>query len=157
MATKPPGNGNGSRRGRRLAAVPAVFDPPYEVWKLRQAGVPWREAAAQTGYASVELAKVALRVFMQQARMERASEQRAEALQLSIDRYERIIQAYWEDAIMAKRPEAATTILRAMAQSDRVQRLGDEEMETVAPRTIVISPDPETYVAQLKEIVEGGA
>jgi len=155
MATKPPGNGNGSRRGRRLSAVPAVFDPAYELWKLRQRGVPWNEAASQTGYASVGLARTALAAFMQAARLEREAAQRAEALQLSIDRYERVIEAYWTDAIINHKPEAAATILRAMAQSDRVQRLDSEEMTVVAPRTIVVSPDPEAYVATLKAVAEG--
>jgi len=145
-----------TRRSRRLSAVPVVLDPPYELWKKRQAGVPWRDAAKQTGYANINIAKEALRVFMQQARMERAEAQRAEALQMSIDRYERVIEAFWQDAIVSRKPEAAAVILRAMAQSDRVQRLDAEEMAVVAPRTIVISPDPEEYVRQLQAVVEGG-
>jgi len=118
--------------------------------------VPWREAAQRAGYSTLQAAKTAVTVFLQQAVMERATEQRAEALQLAIDRYERVIQAYWTDAIDKRKPESAAVILRAMAQSDRVQRLDSDEISVVAPRTIVIAGTPEAYTAKLKAVVEGG-
>lgn len=152
-----PGTGTKSARvRRRLNAVPEVFDPAYEAWKLRQQGLAWIEVAKQTGYATTPAAKLAVSTFLQQANLERATEQRAEALQLSIDRYEAVINAYWSAAVTERKAEAAAVILRAMAQSDRVQRLAEDEISVTAPRTIVIAGTPEAYVAKLQAVVEGG-
>jgi len=152
---KPSPRSKTAKAQRRLEAVPEVFDPAYELWKLRQQAIPWKEAAGMTGYASIGVAKMALAAFLQQGALERTAEQRAQALALSVERYERIIQAYWEDAIVSRKPEAAAVILRAMAQSDRVQKLDADEVSIVAPRTIVVAADPEAYVATLRAVAEG--
>ena len=135
-----------------LAADGMAFDPAHEAHKLRITGMPWREVAHKTGYPTADAAAGAVARYLQKAAGNMTAEQQHHALTLQIDRYEAILNNWWEAGAGAGRDDsAATIVLRTMAQLDKIQRLGEPDV-VVSKETIVISADPEEYVRQLKEM-----
>jgi hypothetical protein len=137
-------------RDRRVAeAAPAAFDPPYEAFKLRQAGVPWIEVARQTGYPTPGAATIAVSHWLGKAAAQQSAQHQQEALQLAVSRYEKILQEWWLLGTTGHDEKAAGILLRTLQQLDRVQKLTDPEVQ-ITRETLVISADPAEYVKQLK-------
>ena len=76
-----------------------------------------------------------------------------EYLQLQINRYERILAAWWDRATTLHDGKAANIILRTLERLDRVFRL-DKGEHAVSQESVVISADPEAYARQLQQVVE---
>ena len=138
----------------RIAEVSGeVFDAPYEAYLLRMKGVPWPEVAKQTGYGSGNSVAMAVSVYLQKAALAQSAQHLQEALQLQIDRYERVLHEWWELGTTGHDEKAAMIVLRALERLDRVQRITEGDT-IVTKETLVISADPDEYVRQLQEAWE---
>lgn len=133
-----------------------ILDPAYEAYILRRNCVPWREVARRCGFRTDNDAWVAVHQLLQRAAGELAPARRAAALEMSIDRHEAIVGAFWDAATLERDPHAAAIISRELAALDRVQRLGEKDTDAgVGGRTIVVAGTPEEYVLKLQQIAAG--
>lgn len=127
----------------------APFDAPFEAYKLRMAGVAWPEVAKKTGYGSGNSAAMAVSTYLQKAARNASVTHLAEALQMQVDRYEVILNEWWELGTKGHDEKAAAVLLRTLQQLERVQRLTDGDT-VITRETLVISADPVEYVKQLQ-------
>lgn len=140
--------------GQLVKADLAEPEMAYVAYQLRQAGNDWPTIADQVGYANAKTAEVCVRQYLQAAAMEMAQENRAEVLQLEMDRLDRLTNAYWETALRGE-VKHAELVLKTI--QTRARLLGLETLhEKVggSTKTIVIAQNSEQYVAALKEIAE---
>lgn len=133
--------------GRRANA--AVLERQTQAISLHNAGHSYDEIAEELGFAGRGSAWKCVDRGLQSRRDLRADEY----MTTQLDRYEGILRAYWSDATIGGDPKAALVVLRAMERLDKVLRLTDGP-RTVSQESIVIAADPETYVAQLRQVVE---
>ena len=140
-----------TRDARVAEAAEVAFDPPYEAHKLRMAGIPWVEVARKTGYPSPAAATVAVSAWLGKAAAAVSAQHMQEALQLSVDRYEAVLEQWWRLGTTGHDEKAALIVLRTLAQLDRVQKLTDNEIQ-ITRETLVISADHDEYIRQLQGI-----
>jgi hypothetical protein len=117
---------------------------------LRMRGLSWPLIARQVGYATADAAEVMVRRYLQVAAADLSRERRAEALQMSVDRIEALLDTQWTKAEMGD-TKAAEFCLRAVATIARlegVEKLHETEGQSV--KTIVITGSSEDYVRELQ-------
>lgn len=136
--------------------VPELFEPGYEAHRLRMAGTPWPEVAKAIGSPSSMAAMNTVSRYLQKAAKSQSMQHMQEALQTQVDRYEQILQSWWQAATVGKDEKAALVVLRTMERLDRVLRLTDGDI-VVSKETLVVSADPASYVKQLQSVVSDRA
>lgn len=132
--------------------APDVINPGYVGHRLRVAGTPWAEVARKIGSPSPAAAMHVISRYLQDAARAQSASQMQEALMTQVDRYETILQSWWEAATTGHDEKAATVVLRAMERLDRVLRLTEGDV-VVSRETVVVSANPEEYVRQLQGVV----
>jgi hypothetical protein len=140
------------KRARRAVDVVAR-DRPRDAHSLHLTGLDWTSIAAQTGYASGRVAKLAVDVFLEKIAIEVAPEHRRQAFQLELDRLDALQPAFWTTAVEGDR-HAADVVLKVIARRCKV--LGfDKPDETTAPapRPVVISGNTDDYIAGLQALI----
>lgn len=147
-----------ARKGAALTPVPdpvIIEDPAYEAHRLRLTGLPWREVAGLTGYASEVTAQMAVTGYLQRAALTHSADQARLALATELDRLDALQSRWWATALDGD-VGAANVVLKIIAQRSRLLGLEDGDRRTgAATRTIVITGTTEDYVAQLQAIAEG--
>ena len=131
-----------------------TFDAAYEAHMARVAGKTWEEAAKDSGYPSAMAAARAVTSYLQRAAANQSAQHLQEALQTQVARYEQVLSSWWQLGTSGHDDKAAMVVLRALERIDRVLKLTDSDV-AVTRETLVISADPEEYVAQLKEMTDG--
>lgn len=132
---------------------PEVFYPQSEAHRLSLRGLPWREIAQRTGYPDAASAFAAVQRWRQAGAAQRAASEQRAAFEEQMERYGTLLDAWWDDAVTAKKPAALTGVLRILERMDKLQRL-DEPQASNAPTALVIPSDPAAYLAGLKAIVD---
>lgn len=127
----------------------AVLERQSQAISLYGEGCSYDEIAEQLGYANRGSAWKTVNRGLRSQRDLRAGDY----LQTQIDRYERVLATSWERATTGHDWKAANIVLRTLEQLDKVLRLGDGE-RAVSRESVLISANPEAYVAQLQEVVE---
>jgi hypothetical protein len=148
-------------RVKQMSPPPGeAFDPAYEAHRLRMAGYSWDEAARRAGYGTAGHAAVAVTTYLQKAATLQSAQHLQDALQMQIDRYEAVLNAWWEAGVdgipdpdhpevRTRDEKAASVVLRTLERLDRIQRLTEGDVQ-ITRETIVISADPDEYVRQLQ-------
>jgi hypothetical protein len=131
-----------------------VFDAAYEAQMARVAGKTWEETAKATGYPSPMAAARAVSSYLQRAAANQSAQHLQEALQTQVTRYETVLASWWQLGTTGHDDKAAMVVLRALERIDRVLKLTDGDT-AVTRETLVVSADPDEYVAQLKAMTEG--
>ncbi len=70
-------------------------DRAYTAHQLQLGGVDWTEIAQRTGYLDGRIASMAVTAWLQKIAVEQAPGQRRTALQLELDRLDRMQAAFW--------------------------------------------------------------
>ena len=155
-----------AQKKKPAASEVTVANPAYEVHQLRMQGVPWREATELLGYASETAAKMAVPAYLARAATEIDTDQKREALQTQLDRYEAVLRAWWKQGttpvdvvvgtqvVQVMDDRAAATVLKTLAQIDKLYNFGADESGMKAAEIIVIGGTPEQYTAGLKALAE---
>lgn len=130
-----------------------IVDPSYEAYKWKLTGLDWVGVARKSGFETAGAARNAVEAWLTRAVAEQAAERRAMAMEFSVARHETLIEAYWEKAIKEHDVSAAAVVSRELGALDKVQRLGEKDIEGVGTqRTIVVAGTPEEYIEGLKAI-----
>jgi len=138
---------------REYTPEPDLIDAPYEAHKLRIAGNTWHDIATQMNYPNAAAAAMAVGHYLQRAAVQQSASHQQEALNLQVARYETVLTKWWDLGTDGKDEKAASILLRTLERLDRILRLTDADT-IVARETLVVSADPEAYVAQLKALTE---
>ncbi len=70
-------------------------DRAYTAHQLQLGGVDWTEIAQRTGYLDGRIAAMAVTAWLQKIAVEQAPGQRREALQLELDRLDKLQSGFW--------------------------------------------------------------
>lgn len=142
-----------------LAAIPngfdKVFTKPYYAHQLRLAGHDWPNVARKLGYKDGYTAEKAVRRW-QTKRINgaevsaTAAALQAEAVRLDLDRLDKLMASYWEDAIGGDLP-SANYVLRLIAQRARyiAPESGAAAAITNQINTLVVGGTEAEYVGAL--------
>ena len=131
-----------------------VFDAAYKAHMARVGGATWEEAAKASGYPSAMAAGRAVTSYLQRAAANQSAQHLQEALQTQVARYEKVLSSWWQLGTDGHDDKAAMVVLRALERIDRILKLTDGDVQ-VTRETLVISADPDEYVAQLKAMTDG--
>lgn len=131
-----------------------AFEPPFEAYRLRLRGVPWREVAKRCGYRTESSAAIAVRNYLQSAALMQSKEKKSEALAMEIARLDELQNSWWEAAVRGD-DKAAQIVLRVISQ--RSKMLGIEDPNKVDDgggnqKTILVMGSNKDYARQLQEI-----
>ena len=140
------------RDGEMVAFGVDVFDPARRVHELRLRGMGWREAAEQAGYGSAPAARAAVKAMLDRAAMEMDKEQRAERLDLELERLDALQAAFWTGAITGD-DKAAATVLNVMRHRAKLLGLEVPDQADTRAKTIVVSGSTEEYQNALRAIL----
>jgi hypothetical protein len=139
---------------RKAVPTPAVFEPAYEAHRLRLTGLPWREDAGLTGYATDATCMMSVTAYLQRAALAQTADMARLALTTELDRLDAQQSRWWTKALDGDE-KAANVVLKIIAQRSRLLGLEDADRRAGSTaRTIVITGSAEEYVAQLREITE---
>lgn len=127
----------------------AVLEKEERAISLYGDGCSYDEIAEQLGYTNRGSAWKAVDRGLRTQRDLRAGDY----LTTQIDRYERILATWWERATAGHDGKAANIVLRTLERLDKLLRLTEGD-HAVSQESIVISANPEAYVAQLQQVVE---
>jgi preprotein translocase subunit SecD len=136
----------------RLIAAPEAFDPSYECYKLRQAGVSWREAAMRTGYKDERIAAVAVRRYLSTAAVALSAVKREEVLNMELSRLDELQSAYWDAAVRGD-DKAAMIVLKIIQQRSRLFGIDDPNKQEHGSTQTTILVNGGGMTKQLEEIV----
>ena len=128
-----------------------TFDAAHEAHQLRLTGMPWREVARLTGYATEDSVQLAVQAYLQRAVLERSKEQRAAALATELARLDALTLAYWQKAIGGDL-DAAKYVLAVSAQRAKYEGLEVKEETATTSQTIVITGNTDEYIGALKRL-----
>ena len=127
----------------------AVLEKQERAISLHGTGCSYDEIAEQLGYTNRGSAWKAVDRGLRVQRDLRAGDY----LQTQIDRYERILAIWWQEATTGHDGKAANIVLRTLERLDRILRLtgGDH---AVPQEKLVISANPKEYIKQLQQVVK---
>jgi len=118
-------------------------------------GYTWREAAKMCDYPNAKHAQMSVRLFQQREALERDANFREQILDLELERTDKLIQTYWDDAVVEKDIKAAEFVLKTIAQQHRMVESADINKDVATHKTIIIQGTGEQYVETLRRLVEG--
>lgn len=139
---------------RKSGAVPDIFAPQLEAYRLRSKGMEWSEIAGLTGYPSGTSCKMAVQAWLQQAALTESEEERQLAFAEEISRLNRLQMEWWDEATSGKNLDAAKFVLQVIAYRSKLRNLEKPVTERDTGQVLVIAGSEEEYVSKLKAIAE---
>lgn len=145
--------------GEPVAVPDAVIteaDRIYKAYTMRQAGRSWEEIwEAEIGWESPAAVAASVQRYLADAAVLWTEMRRVEAIAMEASRYDALQAAVWDDAMKGKINHVLTAgkMIEKRVKLLKLDQVEDGDDGTVIPRTVVVRPEPEFYVHDLKAIV----
>ncbi len=128
-------------------------DRAYTAHQLQLGGVDWCEIARRTGYLDARIAAMAVTAWLQKIAIEQAPGQRRAALQLELDRLDKLQSAFW-DRTLAGDYHAAEVVLKIVGRRCTIMGFDrPADTDLVAARTVLVTGPSKQYIATLQSLI----